>query len=711
MRLVFSFLLLLVFVGLQAQTGSGDAATAQPVCGNSYTQDSSVVGLGNMDELDGGVCSICLENGENNSSWYIFTVQTAGDLTFDITPLGIADYDFTLYNITGVSYNDSIFCNGSAIEVRCNYAFGNGITGIRPTYPNITSNASGDQFLAPLPVSVGETYLLLIDNFQSTGTGYQIDFTGTADIADVTGPQLSGVSGEVNQPFSCTPQSYIILQFDEPVVCSSINTTGAGISITGPSAVQIVSVEGVDCSAGSSNSQFIRINFNAQIAVGGAYTLNVPAGTFEDICTNVNPLINTIFDIPYYVDADFTYTIQANCISDVYLFDNTSTGIGFSQVVWDFGDFTTSNNVDTVSHPFLPGSYNVELAVIGIGPDFCSDTLIQAIQVGSSFGANFSFSPQNPCPGDVVTFTKTSNATGAYYWDFGDGGATSNLENPTKAYTSPGNYTVLFEISDPLDPTCSDTISAIVTVRPVLDATPQVDVNPFCEGQPATFTAQTIGSPQSWLWAFSNGDSIVSDVAVITFDSGGFYDVNLYVVDSFCGTVTAPLTFEVIDRPNFTLGNDTLLCLGDSVGLDLPTADSYAWSTGQSSQSISYDQIPGQVSGTIETLGCFFSDTLYINERTEGCFVVLIPTAFSPNGDGINDYVRIFTEKIATGTIKIYNRWGQMVYEGNIMAENTWNGTVNDVPQEVGTYSYIIEAKPLSDKPIFYQSGIVTLVK
>ena len=112
-----------------------------------YVQNISYSGNGGFQDIDPNLS--CMDNGENSSVWYTFVVSRGGMLGFTLTPQSGDDYDFALYDITGRICAD--ITNGTAPEVRCNFAFTNGPTGLRPGYTSTTSGPGGDIFNAPLP--------------------------------------------------------------------------------------------------------------------------------------------------------------------------------------------------------------------------------------------------------------------------------------------------------------------------------------------------------------------------------------------------------------------------------------------------------------------------------------------------------------------------------------------------------------------------------
>ncbi len=82
-----------------------------------------------------------------------------------------------------------------------------------------------------------------------------------------------------------------------------------------------------------------------------------------------------------------------------------------------------------------------------------------------------------------------------------------------------------------------------------------------------------------------------------------------------------------------------------------------------------------------------------------------IPSAFSPNGDGINDMFGVKGEGIKDFQILIYNRWGEVIFE-TTEARKQWDGKYNGNPVEQGTYVYKLFASGVK-KP---RTGAVTVI-
>ena len=105
---------------------------------------------------------------------------------------------------------------------------------------------------------------------------------------------------------------------------------------------------------------------------------------------------------------------------------------------------------------------------------------------------------------------------------------------------------------------------------------------------------------------------------------------------------------------------------------------------------------------------CSTSDTVtvYVKERPEGFYV---PSAFTPNQDGVNDLFRVFGNA-ATYQIKIFNRWGQLVYTSNDI-QHGWDGKYKGKPAYADVYSYLINYTLRNNPKPFLHKGTVSLLQ
>jgi gliding motility-associated-like protein len=109
------------------------------------------------------------------------------------------------------------------------------------------------------------------------------------------------------------------------------------------------------------------------------------------------------------------------------------------------------------------------------------------------------------------------------------------------------------------------------------------------------------------------------------------------------------------------------------------------------------------------SIGC--KDTV-INTITvaSNCYIA-IPKAFSPNGDGLNDYLYPTNAYKATSLLfRVYNRSGQLVFETRDWA-NKWDGTYKGNPQDPGTYVWMLNYTNIDTGKAIAQKGTTVLIR
>jgi len=90
--------------------------------------------------------------------------------------------------------------------------------------------------------------------------------------------------------------------------------------------------------------------------------------------------------------------------------------------------------------------------------------------------------------------------------------------------------------------------------------------------------------------------------------------------------------------------------------------------------------------------------------------IISIPNAFSPNGDNMNDFFEVFGDSFELEALQVFNRYGLLIYEGT--GNNArWDGSYNQIPQEIGVYVYILEIRSLIENKTEVITGNITLVR
>ncbi|HPE99156.1 MAG TPA: Ig-like domain-containing protein [Bacteroidales bacterium] len=307
MNKIFSifFLLLPLFVLSQTPTNQ-DCLGAIPVCQYTYTQSNSYSGTGNYtDEISTSGCpGSCLLSGEKNDVWYIFTVQTSGNLNFNITPNSSSDdYDWAVYNLTNANCDD-IYSNPS-LQVSCNYSATPGTTGANGGSSLNCADAMDGNDNAVIPVTAGQTYALNISNYSSTQYGYTLDFgPSSASIFDNSPP----VFQSVNLPVACGA-TQITFNFSENVMCSSV--LASDFQVTGPGATYTsVSISSAACSSGADMDNTFTLTVSPAMTTSGNYQICM-VSTVTDACGNAAALGCFSFVVSG-VSTNIT-TVDANC--------------------------------------------------------------------------------------------------------------------------------------------------------------------------------------------------------------------------------------------------------------------------------------------------------------------------------------------------------------------------------------------------------------
>jgi gliding motility-associated-like protein len=176
---------------------------------------------------------------------------------------------------------------------------------------------------------------------------------------------------------------------------------------------------------------------------------------------------------------------------------------------------------------------------------------------------------------------------------------------------------------------------------------------------------------------------------------------------------------NVLPKINAFAGRDTAVVIGQRLQFNASGGAGYFWtpSTALSRNNIkdpaatydgSFDSIRYKLIVTNEA-GCI--DSAYVTVKIFKTMPrVFVPTAFTPNGDGKNDYLRPITVGISKfDYFRIYNRWGQLVYS-SVDTETGWDGRIGGKEQNTATFVWMVKATDFTGK-VFVDKGTVTLIR
>ncbi|MGN6566814.1 MAG: gliding motility-associated C-terminal domain-containing protein, partial [Flavipsychrobacter sp.] len=347
------------------------------------------------------------------------------------------------------------------------------------------------------------------------------------------------------------------------------------------------------------------------------------------------------------------------------------------------------------------GSYAVNIKSNGC------DTTITVILSPPNYYTSFAVDTL-ACIYDTVLFNNTSKGFTDYIWNFGDG-ATSLLPLPSHTYTHQGQYKVLL-IGLP----CNDTFSRTIKVDSFGYVQFTMDKSEVCIGQPAMLRPAYDGEyPNELTWHFGDSTTLSKiDIIQHAYDKSGKMVINLVAHYPACPATNYKDSINVYPYPVVYLGEDTSLCPGDP-GLSITNhsgdySDGYLWSTGATTQSIAVSQ-PATYWLTITSdHGCATTDTILV---TPNCYIA-IPNAFTPDGDGVNDYFfprELLSAGIVAFKMKIFDRWGEQIFETNNINGRGWDGRFNSVSQPTGVYVYMIDVVFKNGYKQNYQGNVTLL--
>ena len=753
---------------------SSDCPTSASLCDKSPFAVQSVTGAGlNTREMDGASCfaSGIATNIETNSTWFKWTCEQSGTLTFTITPTRLDDdIDFIVYEM----FNGIQDCNSRTI-LRC-MATGetpggciiHGPTGLRVGETDVSEPAGcapgQNGFVKPLDMVAGKSYVLVINNFSSTGNGFNIDFGGTGTFL--------GPVAKIN--FS-KPSKRLCL--GEDILYTDASSFAAG---------QISKRQwrfGKDASVDTAQGVGpFKVFYKSPGWKAVVLTVTTDRGC------QVTTILDSVFVEGFKYDS---LVRQPTCdLGNNGLIRLKVTNCGRAPILynWENTGFTTRDSLSNLQK----GTYRVAVTdssrvyidtfVFRVTPlEITLDTAVQAVKPPSCFGfkngqitlkpatgrAPYEYSyngrpwtldstlsalgegqvtvnirDANDCKGsftfDVVAppklevgvdtiniscygltngkaIAKPAGGVGGYRINWSNGALGDTAVNLRK-----GNYNVtVFDRND-----CMTTTSVTINEPPQILLTTTRIQPAKCYGD-STGALVVRGSGGTPPYRYSiDGVRFQSDSSFLKIPAKKY---SVVVRDSTgCKTVydvTVPQPPQLI----VDAGPDLEIDLGFSATLRaivVPTSKSvrYIWTPQDTTISCKncatvtvtpFKTSTYRVSVKDSTNCTAFDDVLVrvIKRRP-----VYIPNAFSPNGDGVNDFFIAYgnVSALRIKTMKVFDRWGGLVFAGENLPLGGdrvgWNGTFNNKEMSADVYVYFFIIEFVDGEEVLFK-GDVTLLR
>lgn len=386
----------------------------------------------------------------------------------------------------------------------------------------------------------------------------------------------------------------------------------------------------------------------------------------------------------------------------------------YSKIVqwnWSFGDNTSiqRNSSNTFTKVYNnAGNYTASLVVITDSGCVSAPT-IQTIRVNDLPKVNFSL-PEICLPDGRGTFYDSSSikdgsqALFSYRWDFGDPNdpSISLLKNPTHRYTSLGPKNVKLIVTTK-DGCIDSTTKVLNTIYPQPKLNVNISPQQVCIGESIQFSDNTNGitsSVNQWKWSFGDGRTASTKQVTHTYLTPGKYQASVHVFNQQgCVSDTLNVNIEINDYPKADAGEDLFILEGGNKPLKtLVTGDSlsYKWVP---AMYLSSDTAYRPICTPLDDIqyylyatgkgGCTSKDSVMVTVLRSP----VVPNAFSPNKDGVNDvWIIKYLDSYPDCVVEVFDRYGRQVYR-SVGYSTPWDGTINGKELPIGTYYYIINPK------------------
>lgn len=506
-------------------------------------------------------------------------------------------------------------------------------------------------------------------------------------------------SNSVTHTYTNLGNYQVTLIMDYPACSDTIVKT---ISITQQADAQLI----------QTNDTLICIGSSKQLRSNPGFVFCWSPSTYLDNPYSPNPVTSATQNITYYLNS---LSLGANLITNSnfnlgntgftsqynYTPNNTTEGeyyVGNSPSAWYFahygcGDHTTGNgNMLLVNGSPQPDA-EVWKTTVAVTPNtnYSFSTWICSISVPNP--AQLAFSINGNAIGGLITASQPPCNWFQFYTTWNSGNAT------TAVISVINKNTILFGNDFALDdiffaPFTFKRDSVNITVDK--SATVSSANESVCPGKSvqlnATGAVNYSWTPAAGLSSTSIPNPVASPVITTEYYVTGTSTNNCTAKDTVLVTVN-PLPKVIASKSN------DIGCASDKSTLNATGARSYSWAP---AINLSDPFIANPVASPTDTTqyivtgtdvnGCVNKDSVTINVSKTGQSLYLMPTAFTPNGDGINDCYGIrFWGAIQQLDFSIYNRWGERIFHTNSPSE-CWNGIYKGIKQDPGVFVYVIKA-------------------
>ncbi|MBK9421850.1 MAG: gliding motility-associated C-terminal domain-containing protein [Flavobacteriales bacterium] len=377
---------------------------------------------------------------------------------------------------------------------------------------------------------------------------------------------------------------------------------------------------------------------------------------------------------------------------------STCIGTGIALAATGGGTYTwmpdntlsTLNVPDPIATPADSTVYRVAITT----PDGCivNDSVLVAVF----------YTPPVPALSDTAvclggTATLTTGMAAWYQWQALPGLSSTDAQSVTVSPTEPTTYIVQ------LINACGTVMDSAHVGINLIEALAWPDTL-VCPGEPVVLYASG-GVAYNWGAAGSTSNTLLLDPA-----QAGIYTV--VVSDAIGCSASAQAEVQLYPLGEVHAGPDVLIDWGESAVLTASGTGTFNWAPDSALSCTDCAQTHASplvtttytLSG-VDANGCRATDQVTVFFRGS----LFVPNAFTPNGDGINEFFRAITREAKVLHLEVFNRWGELIFSTDD-PEGAWDGTYKGVPSPIGVYVWQVSMTETNGDSRFAR-GHVTLLR